>query len=224
MTKAKADPPPTPSLLLDAYGNPGLVAPGQLIESSWGNSLVERAVLRFPTIAAMQAASAGDGQMAIALNEAVIFIRLSGTWKPTAIANRIAFRLVGGAPGQSMGTGVLTTAQFAAATDPFGVVAAGIFTVPAGWAGRWMFEYAVQFAVGGMNGLRQAFVSTSPARLAEISDVGQEAGTRLSGAGSVVLGVGQTAQVTMYHSDSSSQLSNNASANNYFQGYYVGPY
>lgn len=48
----------------DAYGNPGLVATDELIESAWGNAVISRVVRTYPSVAAWQAANPapGDGQ------------------------------------------------------------------------------------------------------------------------------------------------------------------
>lgn len=48
----------------DEYGNPGFVATDELIESAWGNAVVNRSVRSYPSVTAWAAANPapGDGQ------------------------------------------------------------------------------------------------------------------------------------------------------------------
>jgi len=158
MTK-KATPEQTdaPSLLLDGYGNPGLVAAGQLIESAWGNAIVGRTVMRFPDKAALDTVAPSNGALAVTVNEGVVWFGAGGTWHPTAIGGRISFRLIGGAPGQSMAPGGFATCSWhTEASDPYNVVGPpGTFTCPAGWAGRWTFVWSVEWPDGGQAGTRE---------------------------------------------------------------------
>jgi hypothetical protein len=71
----------TPDLraAVDNAGNPGAVAAGELIESTWGNAVKDRVVQRYATDAALRAATPPFGQLATSPE-------LSGTvwWRTTA--------------------------------------------------------------------------------------------------------------------------------------------
>lgn len=216
---------PRPSPLLDASGNPSLVSAGELIESAWGNSVAGRVVLRFPNNAAMGAVSPANGTLAVTTDRNVVWYRDGGFWKPTGLGNRIAFRLTGGATGQAMSPNVDVTALWTTEeSDPFNLVSAGIFTVPSDWAGRWTFEWSVNWPSGG--GARRAYLSAGGGHFGKTSTE-TVTGTfpiDMAGSASTLLPGGSQVSVQMYHTHSAAIAACNGSANHYFQGYYSGPY
>lgn len=74
--------PTAPETRMDAHGNPGLVAAGELIESAWGNAVVGRVVQRFPNITALNAWAPGNGAIAGTVTPPTVWIRQGGTWIP----------------------------------------------------------------------------------------------------------------------------------------------
>lgn len=215
-----------PSQLLDTYGNPGLVAAGGLIESAWGNAVVNRSILTFPSKAAMDAVTPAAGRFAVTGDSNVIWLGDGSRWRATAFGNVMAFVTNGGgASGQPLPSGAVTQATWATENDPNGIVTSGSFTVPAGWAGRWRFEWAVSFN-GTSPGSRQAWLYAGTSVYGHQGTEGpvQSPVPRyLAASASVVMSEGQGALIQIYQ-DSAATLSCNTQADQYFSGTYVGPY
>lgn len=137
---------------------------------------------------------------------------------------RGSFRVIGGGVGQAMSSGVPTVATWATeVSDTLNAINAGVFVCPATHAGRWLFEWSVRWP-GPSTGVRQVFLATTPAARLGQATVGQPAAgdMNLTGAVSVALTAGQNAQVTMFHNHSAG-LTCNLAADEYFQGWYLGP-
>lgn len=226
MTKKQAEQQDAPSLLLDAHGNPNLVAPGELIESAWGNSVVGRVVPRFPNKTALDTYSATVGTLAVTTDLNVVWMRAAGVWRPTAMGNRISFRVIGGGAGQSIPAATLTTVTWTTvASDPFGVLSGGgIFICPTGWDGRWRFDWAVEWGIH--SGSRTSYLSVPPsARYGEATAYTPVAvgPNRMSGSASLMMTAGQSSNIVMYH-DGAAAVTCNPGVNQHFQGHYVGPF
>jgi hypothetical protein len=70
-----------PQAAVDNYGNPAHVAAGELIESAWGDSVAEHVVLTFPTYTEIAAAAGVPaGQMAVAKNTSMPFVKTATAW------------------------------------------------------------------------------------------------------------------------------------------------
>ena len=214
---------PSP-LVFDAYGNPGAVAPGDLIESAWGNAVKDRVLHRFPTKTALDAWHPGAATLAVTtdLNVVWFYDSSTSTWLPTGVGNRMTFRSVGDGT-QLIPTGTPVRAHFVESSDPFSVVSGSVFTVPAGWPGRWHFEWSCYFATTVSSGNRQVYaqIGGSTHGAQAISGTGSGA-VQMSGSASPRLVVGDTAEITMFQ-DSGGDLNVNPTANQYFAGHYVGP-
>lgn len=141
------------------------------------------------------------------------------------------FRVTGGGAGQ---TGVVTAtdtqctwANGTEVADTEGTIAigTGTFTCPAGLAGRWQFDYAVSFQVSAAGNYRVAWMrhSNGPKRYAQMSTpcVGS-IDDRLTGSSDIVLAGGDTVAVYVHHASGGNLWLNN-SADQYFQGRYIGP-
>ncbi len=222
MTKKTTD-TPVVSPLLDVHGNPTPVAPGQLIESAWGNSVATRVVTRYPSPTELFAASASDGTLAVTTDRNVVWIHMGGGWRPTAMGNTIAFRLDGGPPGQALPASVMTVAHWATEDDVLGLVSGGTFTVPPFWAGRYGFNWSVDFAAGGGASTRFAFLQAGVHRFGETNVVAEEGGNRFAGAADMFLPEGAQVNVVIYHTDTVNPLTVNATTNTHFIGHYMGP-
>jgi hypothetical protein len=222
--------PPAPATqLVDPYGNPAMVAAGDLIEAAWGNAVAGRVAHRFPTSAALFATSGyGDGSVAYTTDRGVVWVRAGGLWRPTAVGNVIRFR--GAAPPAGQSKNGLDGAATWVMDDPFAVTSGGTtFTVPAGWAGMWSFDWAVEYPAAG-DGTRQAYglvPGSVPVRFAQfnIQTTYDAFGipTAFAGSATVKLTEGQTVQVIMAHTPDSALITVNATGQQYFQGRYVGP-
>ncbi len=140
------------------------------------------------------------------------------------------FRVTGGGAGQ---TGVVngantncTWANGTEVTDTEGAIAigTGVFTCPTAFAGRWVFEFSASFAANN-TGIRATWLthSVSSRRYAQGSQINQNAagGETICGAAEIVLAAGETVAVTVYQT-SGGNLTVNTSADQYFQGRYVG--
>lgn len=75
-----APPPQVTPAALDANGNPGHVAAGELIESAWGNATVDRIVNRFTTLAQANAAFPGSPNGTPIAISGVPLIGRGGAW------------------------------------------------------------------------------------------------------------------------------------------------
>jgi hypothetical protein len=214
---------PVVSPLLDVHGNPSLVAADQIIESAWGNSVVGRVVTRYPNKAALDAASASNGALAVTTDYATVWIRDAGSWKPSPAGRVISFYLKG-SPGQTVPRLANTVTAWTEGDDPFGVVSGNVFTVPSGWGGRWMFEWAVKFP-GPSAGARRVWCDIGSHRLGEqqVMTADSDADVFMSGSGSAVLAGGTPVNLVVYHSAAAALVINDT-VDQYFQGYYVGPY
>lgn len=217
---------PEPTPLLDASGNPGTVVANEIIESAWGNSVAGRVVNRFPNKLEMDAWSPPLGALAVTLDDNFVWFRTAAGWVATAVGNYVNFRVVGGGAGQSVPASALTAATWTTElVDPFNVVSAGVFTVPQNVPGRYTFEWAVEFGIGGSNGARLVYVDVGGGnRLSQTGEDAHEGGTRMSGSGSAILPAGAPVKVIVYHTDGSGPLAVNASTNTYFHGFYNGPF
>lgn len=219
----------TPGTLMDAYGNPGLVSAGELITSAWGNSVAGRVVLRFPNTAALLASSAPSGTLAVSLDNNVVWVIDANGWHTTTLGTRINFRVTGGGTGQSIPSSTVTNCTWAFETDPYNVVTAGVFTVPTNWQGRYQFEWAVRFngPASGSSSIRQVWLSTSGGALIMGHTLHETTGATLpvyiSGAASTVAVAGQQFVLQVQH-DKATAVIVNPTADEYFQGYYAGPY
>lgn len=223
MTKTKA---PSPTPLADAYGNPGTVVSGALIESAWGNGVVNRIVNRFPNKAALDTWAPAFGVLAITTDNNVVWMRDGATWKATSVGNVPRFRLTGNPPGQSVLPSALTTLTWVEAMDDSFVVSGGVLTVPPGFAGRWMFEWSVNFPAPS-SGVRQVFCSGPGATrfgLMTITTTDPAPAVDMSGATTIVLAAGDTVSVVAFHTHTGGLLVNSSASNQYFQGHYMGPY
>ncbi len=84
MTDTPDDPIAVP-FGVDSYGNPGAVAAGELIESSWGTNVASRVAARFPNKAALDGwTTAPAGALGITLDNIAIYIRVGAAWRLTA--------------------------------------------------------------------------------------------------------------------------------------------
>ena len=141
------------------------------------------------------------------------------------------FRLTGGGAGQ---TGVVTAtntnctwANGTEVTDTEAAIAigTGVFTCPAALAGRWLFEYSVAYDANG-TGVRYAWLSHSAGpRLygrMNMINLNAAAGELLSASAEIVLAAAETV-VVVVHQTSGANRTVNTSADQYFQGRYVGP-
>jgi hypothetical protein len=222
--EALTGPPGVPTTHLDASGNPGLVAAGELIESAWGNAVVTRVINRYPNQTALIATAPPSGTLAVTTDLGVVWIRDAGSWKPTALGNRVTFRAVGGGAGQNVPVDTLVQCTWASeVSDPFNVLSTGTFTAP--WGGRWGFEWATEFAAGSA-GTRQTHLSLpSSVRLGQDTrDAASGEVVGVTGAASALLTLGQTAAVVVYRTLGGGSQIVNPSTNQYFHGYYMGPY
>lgn len=216
-------PPAVPVTHLDANGNPGLVAPDELIESAWGNSVATRVVAKYPNRNAIFATSPTAGQLAVALDQNVVWVGTGTAWRPTSMGSTSHFLV--STPGQPIPNGVLTAATWPTRLDDafVAVNAVGTFNVPSGWGGRWQFDWSVDFPDGSQAGSRMVFLGDNQnRRWGQSTGLAAEGGTRLSGSASVVLPEGGNALVVMYHNDPAGTLTCNATGQQRFQGYYVG--
>lgn len=141
------------------------------------------------------------------------------------------FRVTGGGAGQTgVASGANTTCTWAngtEVTDTEGAIAigTGVFTCPAAFAGRWHFEYAVNFGINA-TGIRAAWLenSVAPKRYAQNSHNNQggvNAGL-ISGSSDIVIAAGETVRTVVYHT-AGSNLTLNNEADQCFQGRYIGP-
>jgi hypothetical protein len=76
--------PDLPALaVVDPDGNPGHVTAGELIESAWGNAVVDRVVKRYANKAAIDAVvSPANGTIALAVDTGWLWLRKAGVWQP----------------------------------------------------------------------------------------------------------------------------------------------
>jgi hypothetical protein len=217
--------PSTMAAPTDAYGNPGAsLLPGDLIESAWGNATASHVTHRFPNKAALDTFAAPRGTLAVTTDQNVIWIRGDTIWNPTPAGHRISFMVLGGPPGQATTDGLLTMATWATElSDPSSVVAGGEFWLPAGWAGRWQFDWAVLFPAG--IGTRTVYLSAG-GRKYGTTNVMQNPDyvtTEMAGSASVVLAEGAKASISIRQTGISAPAAVNYSVDSYFQGYYAGP-
>ena len=63
------------------------VVDGQIVESAWGNGLRDRSVTPFDTLAAATAAGGANGQLAVTVDTAVLYVRRAGAWSPISGAD-----------------------------------------------------------------------------------------------------------------------------------------
>ena len=141
------------------------------------------------------------------------------------------FRLVGGGAGQTgVVSGASTIATWANGTEVTDTeaaiaIATGVFTCPAALAGRWAFEFATAFDAAA-TGIRASWLqhSVGPRRYAQSSQTNQAAagGEAFTGAAEIVLAASDTVAVYVYQTSGANRTVN-TSADQYFQGRYVGP-
>ena len=141
------------------------------------------------------------------------------------------FRLTGGGAGQTgVVSGASTIATWANGTEVTDTEAAiaigtGVFTCPSALAGRWSFEFATAFEAAS-TGLRASWLqhSVSTRRYAQSSQTNQSAagGEAFTGAAEIVLAASDTVAVYVYQTSGANRTVN-TSADQYFQGRYVGP-
>lgn len=142
------------------------------------------------------------------------------------------FRVTGGAGGQ---TGVAsggggyncTWANGTEVIDTEGAIAigTGVFTCPATLPGRWHFEFGVGIEPAA-NGIRAAWLwhANTSRRYAQSSQINQGgAGSEsFTGTAEIVLAAAETVVVQVYQTSGANRYVN-TSADQYFQGRYVGP-
>lgn len=132
----------------DAYGNPGAVATGELVESAWGNASTTRGVKRFPNVAtrdsAYPAATAGNGATCVTTDTSTLWVSTGVAWvrqRPSA----------GGVYGithyQGFGAGSLVFT-----TSPVAAVGLALGPFPTGTLLDVSFSAYVQYTIAGAGG------------------------------------------------------------------------
>lgn len=135
----------------DAYGNPSNVAPDELIESAWGNSVAARVLRTFPNKTALLTWAAPNGARAITTDKNWVWQRIAGAWVVIGGA-RIGFGAVN--PGQAWAVGQTQSMTWPSErfdTDGFAAGGAAI-TVPADLGGMYSITAQVNGLVANAGG------------------------------------------------------------------------
>jgi hypothetical protein len=195
---------------------------GSPVQSVWGQAVSDHTIQRFTSTADRDAkwSSPAEGSICQA-PVGQFWLRSGGAWVPL-FNKSMGFRLIGGV-GQGIPANVVTNCTWSTKVyDDYNVTAGGIFTCPAGWAGRWRFEYSVRFP-GPSTGVRQVFFSAPPVRYAQQTlDQNVSGDTCIAGSSSIILGVNAVVGVSVFQNHSGG-LNCNSGTDDHFQGYYVGP-
>ena len=155
--------------------------------------------------------------------------RVSGAWVPISAGAPVPvprFRLIGGGAGQQHNSsGAFITATYnTVAFDVWGLTAAGVFTCPAAYPGRWRFDYNVKIQAWAAGFRQISMQTTGPAINYAFQATSAVHGTManvLGGSAEIELTAGRQVKVLVYQDAGS--LAINADDTAYFMGQYVGP-
>lgn len=219
-------PNPTPGFGIPSGGVAGQVLTKQSSTDYAAMWAAASGVPIFATEAARDAAlpGAANGTLAITTDKNRMWMRIGGAWG--LIAGSMPYFWGWSAGTQTCPQNVATTAVWAGGevdTDNCFNNATGVFTCPAGFAGRWRFDYTCRFQTSS-GGLRNTWLELqNGSRYAQVLCPPYPANvTIISGSTDIVVAAGNTIVVKMFV-DVAGGLTVNQTTDEAFKGRYVGP-